>query len=67
VARVAGVSNHRIGDAMISGGVRNCGKGDEAIVASGDWLRVMAVRIGTAPRDLGAYSAQRMRAALACQ
>lgn len=67
VARVAGVSNHRIGDAMISGGVRNCGRGDEAIVASGDWLRVMAVRIGTAPRDLGAYSAQRMRAALACQ
>lgn len=67
VARVAGLTNHRIGDDFISGGVRDCGQGAEVIVASGDWSRVMAVRMGAAPRDLGAYSERRMRAALACQ
>jgi hypothetical protein len=67
VARMAGFSNHRIGDTQISGGARNCGRGDELVVASGDWSRVMAVRIGAAPRDIGAYSARRMKAALACQ
>jgi hypothetical protein len=67
VARMAGFANHRIGDAQISGGVRNCGAGDEVVLASGDWTRVMAVRIGTAPRDLGAFSARRLKLALACQ
>jgi hypothetical protein len=67
VARVAGLANHRIGDAQISGGVRNCDAGDEVVLASGDWTRLMAVRIGAPPRDLGAFSPVRLRAALACQ
>lgn len=67
VARVAGLANHRIGDAQISGGVRRCGTGDEAVLASGDWTNVMAVRIGAPPRDLGAFSPSRLTAALACQ
>lgn len=67
LARVSGLTNHRIGDDHISGGSRNCGRGDELIVASGDWTRLVAVRMGAAPQDLGVYSADRMRAVLACQ
>lgn len=66
VARLTGMTNHRIGDKAISGGLRNCGQGDEVIVASDDWGRVMAARIGQVV-DLGAYSPQRMAAALRCQ
>lgn len=66
VARVAGLTNHRIGDNAISGGSRNCGAG-EVVVANADWSRIMAVRIGSAPVDLGHYSKTRMAAVLACQ
>ncbi|MDZ4134274.1 MAG: VCBS repeat-containing protein, partial [Paracoccaceae bacterium] len=46
VARLRGVTNHRIGDAFISGGVRRCaGAAPEAILASGDWKSVIAVRL----------------------
>lgn len=66
VARLTGLTNHRIGDSTISGGVRNCGQGDAVIVASADWGRVMAARIGQVA-DLGAYSPKRMAAALRCE
>ena len=67
MARISGLTNHQIGDNRISGGVRNCGSGDEVVLASGDWLRIMAVRIGKAPRALGAYSATAVQAALRCR
>lgn len=68
VARVAGLSNHRIGDSAISGGARHCGGEAAAVIlASGDWQRIFAVQIGQAPRDLGRYSPEAMRAALSCQ
>ena len=44
IANLAGLSNHRIGEDFISGGVRDCGTGPEMIVASGDWREVVAVR-----------------------
>ena len=66
LARVPGLTNHRIGDAFISGGARNCGAGDEVIVTNAGWTRLMAVRIGQPPVDLGAYSKAAMRRALAC-
>jgi hypothetical protein len=50
--RLTGLTNHRIGDAFISGGLRDCGQGVELIVASADWIRVMAVQGGQV-RDLG--------------
>ncbi len=50
--RLPGLTNHRIGDAFISGGVRDCGAGAELIVASKDWSRVMQVRGGEVS-DLG--------------
>lgn len=65
VARVKGLANHRIGDPVISSRLRDCGQGAEVLLASGDWRRLMAVRIG-AKRDLGPYSPQAMRAAQAC-
>lgn len=44
--RLPGLTNHRIGDAFISGGVRDCGEGSELILASEDWTRMMRVRDG---------------------
>jgi hypothetical protein len=44
--RLPGLTNHRIGDDFISGGVRDCGQGPELILASDDWTRVMRVRDG---------------------
>lgn len=44
--RLPGLTNHRIGDDFISGGVRDCGQGPELILASADWSRVMRVRGG---------------------
>lgn len=44
--RLPGLTNHRIGDDFISGGVRDCGEGPELILASQDWTRVMRVRDG---------------------
>lgn len=44
-ASVPGFSNHRIGDDFISGGVRNCGRGDEMITADADWKRILSTTI----------------------
>lgn len=66
LARVKGLTNHRIGDTFISGGSRNCGAGDEVIVASADWTRIVAVTLGGA-RDLGGYSPARMARVMRCQ
>ena len=45
VADLEGLTNHRIGDADIGGGVRDCGNGPEMITASGDWRNVMATTL----------------------
>lgn len=42
VADLAGLTNHRIGERDIGGGVRDCGDGPEMITASADWSLVMA-------------------------
>lgn len=44
-AEIGGLSNHRIGDDFISGGVRNCGQGDEIITADASWQRIMMSRV----------------------
>ena len=67
VARLSGLTNHRIGDTAISGGSLHCDGKDQMILASGDWRRILAVQIGQKPRDLGRYSLAAMRAALRCQ
>lgn len=56
VGRIPGLTNHRFGDPRISGGVRNCGQGDELILANRDWTEVMSARLdSTAPRSLGPF------------
>jgi hypothetical protein len=50
--RLPGLTNHRIGDAFISGAVRDCGQGPELILASEDWSRIMRVLNGQVT-DLG--------------
>jgi hypothetical protein len=69
IARISGLTNHRIGDETIAGGIRNCGQGGEAILANADWSQVMAVRLSgrdLQPRALGPYSAAAVAKALAC-
>ncbi|WP_309665694.1 VCBS repeat-containing protein [Tabrizicola sp.] len=58
IARVADVTNHRIGDDFISGGVRDCGAGQELVLASKDWARMLRVRwakAGPVAADIGAW------------
>jgi hypothetical protein len=70
IARIKGLTNHRIGDKTIAGGIRNCGQGGEAILANADWSQLIAVRMdgrSLMPRSLGKYSAAAMKQALACK
>ena len=43
IASLTGVTNHRIGDEVIWGGVRDCGPGPEIIVADAGFREVVAV------------------------
>jgi hypothetical protein len=45
VAALGGVTNHRIGEPDIAGGIRDCGNGPEMIVASANWARLVAVQL----------------------
>ena len=44
IAQRSGLTNHRIGEDFISGGVRDCGRGPEMITADGSWSNVIATR-----------------------
>ena len=44
VASLKGVTNHRIGEDYISGGIRDCGGGPQMIVADAKWRNIVAVR-----------------------
>ncbi|NOD45857.1 VCBS repeat-containing protein [Ruegeria sp. HKCCD5849] len=43
IASIPGLTNHKIGEDFISGGLRTCGERPELIVASADWSRIMSV------------------------
>ena len=45
IAEVAGVTNHRIGDEVIWGGLRDCGTGPEMIVADAEFAGIVSVRL----------------------
>ncbi len=71
VGTLKGLSNHRIGEDFITGGVRRCaGAPPELITASGDWRRIVATGFQNgqpSPRDLGPFEGQAsVKAALAC-
>lgn len=71
VAQLPGVTNHRIGEADIAGGIRNCTGTPEMIVATADWSRLIAVTFDgqtLQKRDLGPHKGrQSFRAVLACR
>ncbi|WP_151979566.1 MULTISPECIES: FG-GAP repeat domain-containing protein [unclassified Roseovarius] len=70
VASLKGVTNHRIGDEVIWGGLRDCGLGPEIIVADAGFREVVAVAFDGADltaRPLGIMATQEGFAqALAC-
>jgi hypothetical protein len=45
VADLPGLTNHRIGERDIGGGIRDCGDGPEMITANADWTQVMATTL----------------------
>jgi len=45
VAALRGVTNHRIGEVDIAGGIRTCDGIPEVVVATADWRSVLAVRL----------------------
>ena len=58
VADLDGLSNHRIGEDFISGGIRDCGAGPEMITADATWRRIMMTRFengGLRSRDIGPF------------
>ena len=70
VANLAGLTNHRIGESDIGGGMRNCDGVIEAVTASADWQRVIATRFengALTPRDVGPHDGRAsLNAALRC-
>ncbi|MEK6217469.1 MAG: VCBS repeat-containing protein [Boseongicola sp.] len=44
VGELPGVTNHRIGERDIAGGIRDCGDGPEMIVADASWRNILAVQ-----------------------
>ncbi len=44
IARASGLTNHRIGDEVIAGGVRTCGGQDQMVMLTGDWKRIAVAR-----------------------
>ncbi|RBI86997.1 VCBS repeat-containing protein [Rhodosalinus halophilus] len=70
VADLAGVTNHRIGETDIAGGLRDCGAGPEIVLADAGWGRLLAVRLAAGrltARDIGPHAGRPgFAAALAC-
>ncbi|SPJ24817.1 hypothetical protein [Palleronia abyssalis] len=68
IAGLDGVTNHRIGDPEISGGVRACGGTPELVLLSADWSRIVAVTLpGPRMRDAGANAPGALDRFLACE
>ncbi len=65
-----GLTNHRIGDEGIAGGLRTCDGTPEILTANADWSQIIATRLTggrTQTRPLGRYSAAALRRALNCR
>lgn len=70
VADAAGLTNHRIGEDFISGGLRDCGNGPEIITANANWSRIIAstLRDGQITRqDLGGFTSDKLQTTLNCR
>ncbi|SMX37771.1 FG-GAP repeat domain-containing protein [Octadecabacter ascidiaceicola] len=68
-AELSGLTNHRIGQDFISGGVRDCGDGPELVTANSDWSDVMVTRLeggALETRSVAAFSPEQLAAVLNC-
>ncbi len=57
IAAIPGLTNHKIGEDFISGGLRACNGAPELIVASADWSRIVSVsyKDGWRKTDIGKF------------
>ncbi len=71
VVDLPGLTNHRIGEVDIAGGIRDCGMATEMIVASADWRQIMAVTFNgskISARPIGRHTNRKsFERALRCQ
>ncbi|SHG55838.1 FG-GAP repeat domain-containing protein [Cognatishimia maritima] len=71
VAKLDGVTNHRIGEDFISGGIRDCGDGPEMVVATANWQTIVAVTFdgsSAVAKDIASFAGPKsFAAALACR
>ena len=59
IASAGGLTNHKIGEAFISGGIRDCGEGPEIITADAGWSRIMATQLSDdqlGSREIAAFT-----------
>ncbi|MEX0306749.1 MAG: FG-GAP repeat domain-containing protein [Ruegeria sp.] len=68
IAALPDLTNHRIGEDFISGGLRDCGSGPELIVASADWHDIISIRYDQSwvQTRLAAFTPSAMKKAMAC-
>lgn len=71
IASKPGLTNHRIGQDFITGGIRSCGDGAEVITVDANWQNIMMTRLTNGKltsRALGLYSGTAsVQSALSCQ
>lgn len=70
IANAGGFSNHRIGEAFITGGARDCGNGPEMVLADGNWRSVMVARMegdSIMAEPVAAFSPAAVEQALDCR
>ena len=68
-AELAGLTNHRIGEDFITGGLRDCGNGPEMVTANANWTAIMATQLAAGRLQtlrLSPFSASAMADALGC-
>lgn len=64
-----GLTNHRIGESFITGGIRRCHDTPEMITANADWTLLIATRLSSdtlTSRAIGPFSPSAVTAALSC-
>ncbi len=68
IASLSELTNHRIGEDFITGGVRDCGNGPELIVASADWQEIVSVHYDQnwKTQELAAFTQAAMKQTLNC-
>ncbi|MEW2917204.1 VCBS repeat-containing protein [Ruegeria sp. ANG10] len=68
IATLPGLTNHRIGEDFITGGIRKCGGSREIIVVNADWSSIVSVNYddGWKKRELLPFTSSAMKWALAC-